>query len=493
MKLKNLLLTTLFLSLSGFALAQQNLVYNHYFLNPFLYNPSYIAPNGYSELYLNYRKQWAGISGAPTTATLNLHLPINYKMGFGLTAYQDEVGVLRTTTGLLSYGYQVYLGKNTDVVHKLAFGLSVGMTFSYIPLDKVENGGSVDNALTKNNTSSMDGQFGLHYQLKNLKLSFALPRLFRTYVTSSEGFNQPSIEQVTSTLSSLSYNFQLSPRLALEPFIVYRTEKGFPSQYEAMGVLRISNIAWAGGSYRQDYGAAAFLGFNVKDRFKVGYAYEFAPSQVSSLGSGSHEFQLVMRLGKKKSRVAKTTTETPPEPIAENVTEKKNEDLDQPEEKEEEAVALIRPEETPAQQTPATPVTQTPAEETSPETKTEQKTADPVTEQPQQNTDVTESKPKEVVSKLSQTQNVKSKLGDPLAPGHYVVVGAFHSAVNARSYVRTLRSVGYPAGMSYYPEKDYYIVHMGASPTIEDAREKRNEYRRKSRYSFQDTWVLTIE
>src|SRR5690349_8085136 len=226
MNLKPFLLSVIFIGVSGIALAQQNLVYNHYFLNPYLYNPSYIAPNGYTELYLNYRKQWAGIDGAPTTATLNFHLPINYKMGIAATAYQDEAGVLRTTTALLSYGYQIYLGKNTSTVHKLAFGLSVGYTMSYIPLDKVQNGDVPDNALSNNNTSSMDGQFGMHYQLKNFRLSFAIPRLFRTYVTSSEDFNSPTIEQITSTLSSVSYNFNFG-KVSFEPMVTYRTEKDF--------------------------------------------------------------------------------------------------------------------------------------------------------------------------------------------------------------------------------------------------------------------------
>src|SRR5688572_8178065 len=112
-----------FLLLTNQMFGQQNVFYNHYFFNPFLYNPSYVAHNGYTELYLNYRKQWAGFEGAPTTGTLNFHLPINHKMGVGITGYQDQAGVLRTTTGLVSFGYQIYLG-NTIVQHKIAFGLS---------------------------------------------------------------------------------------------------------------------------------------------------------------------------------------------------------------------------------------------------------------------------------------------------------------------------------------------------------------------------------
>src|SRR6187431_1205155 len=82
----------------GHLYAQQNLVYNHFFLNPSLYNPSYFGANRYTEVFLNYRKQWSGVNGAPSTATLNFHLPFNHKTAMGITAYQDEAGVLVTTT-----------------------------------------------------------------------------------------------------------------------------------------------------------------------------------------------------------------------------------------------------------------------------------------------------------------------------------------------------------------------------------------------------------
>jgi type IX secretion system PorP/SprF family membrane protein len=472
MNLRLPLLVIVLLSVASIARAQQNLVYNHYFLNPFLYNPSYIAQNGYTELYLNYRKQWASFGdNAPSTATLNFHLPINYKMGIGATAYQDQQGILRTTTALLSYGYQIYFSKDPVRIHKLAFGLSAGMTYSYIPIEKVENGDLPDDALMRNNTSSMDGQVGFHYQFTNLRLSFALPRLFRTYVTSTDGFNEPTIKQVTSTISSISYNFALSPKIAFEPIVTYRTEKDFDSQYEAAGVLKLNNIAWLGGAYRQDYGPAAFLGFNIKDKYKVGYAYEFAPQQVSGIGGGSHEFQLVIRLGKKKHTIAKKEEQLPVlaqdtakvETLAEKAIEEQP-DSTATEKAEETKVAK----EEPVQNDVIPP---------------------PVTQEPA----VTTPAVREEVAQLTPEEESKKHGGETLTPGHYVVVGAFASPINARNYVNTLKRVGYPAGMSYYSGKQLYIVHMGNTATIEEARELRNQYRARSRYSFKDTWVLTIE
>ena len=135
--------------------AQQSSVYSHYFLNPFLYNPSFVASDGYTEVYLNYRSQWAGVEGAPTTGTLSVHLPLSYRAGVAFTGYQDKAGVLKTTTGLATFAYQVYLGNNIHDNHKLTFGLSAGVTSS-----SIRAGDGYANDPVVGSTSSLEFKFG---------------------------------------------------------------------------------------------------------------------------------------------------------------------------------------------------------------------------------------------------------------------------------------------------------------------------------------------
>jgi len=432
--------------------AQQTLVYNHYFLNPFLYNPSYIAPSGYTEVYVNYRKQWAGINGAPSTGTFNLQVPLSYKTGFGVTAYQDQAGALKTTSGLLSFSYQIFFGRKIDMTNKLGFGISVGATHSFVDTQ------ITDIAVTNNNTTSIDGQFGINYQYNRFKIAFAIPRLFDSKIVSESSFNSPSLATVNNTLSSVSYDVRLSDKISVEPYFIYRTFQATKSQYEAMAVLRVKNIGWVGGSFRQDYGAAGLIGFNLKEKIKLGYAYEFASNQTTQLGSGSHEIQLVVRVGKKQK--------TRPNP-----EEKKNEEQQQ------EPVKAD------------TTATQQPVKEA--EVVKEQE--EPVITQQQPNNQHNE----EVISQVPIPQKADSVAKTPqknlLPSGYYVVIGVFQSIENARNYRTTLKRSGYPAEIAYHPEKGYYIVHMGDVPTIERARELRDVYRQKSRYSFKDTWILVIE
>ena len=452
--------------------AQQDLVYSHYFLNPFLYNPSFVAPNGYTELYLNYRNQWAGIEGAPVTGTVSLHLPLNYKTGIAFTGYQDKAGVLKTTTGLATFAYQVYLGNSVNDDHKIAFGLSAGVTSVSIHGDN-----SFVNEPVVGTTSSFEGQFGMHYQHKNLKIAFAIPRLFNTYVASDQDFNKVGFKQVRTTLSSASYAIPFGERIVLEPMVTYRTYENTPAQLEGLAALRIDNIVWVGGSYRQRYGASAFAGFNIKDKVKLGYAYEFAADQVNALGDGTHEIQLVVRLGKKKLSKSQAKSKAPLQPSSQafadtaSVADLPNEDVAKQEERKRESASLHR------QSTSS-------AETAQHEQVVKGSTPSSAVPSPVFIPGATDEEKRGMVKSLS---------GNGLPPGHYVVVGAFRSVENAKRYARNLKRADYPADVAYHPERQYYIVHMNNAPTIEEARQLRDKYRQMSRYSFRDTWILSIE
>jgi type IX secretion system PorP/SprF family membrane protein len=439
-------------------------VYSHYFVNPFLYNPSFVASDGYTEVYLNYRSQWAGVEGAPTTGTLSVHLPLSYRAGVAFTGYQDKAGALKTTTGLATFAYQVYLGNNIHDNHKIAFGLSAGVTSA-----SIRAGDGYANDPVVGTTSSLEGQFGVHYQRGNFKVAFAIPRLFNTYVASENSFNKIGINQVRNTISSASYGIYFSRRIVFEPMIIYRTSENTSAQLEGLGSLKINNIAWVGASYRQDYGAVAFAGTNIKDKLKVGYAYELATGRKSALGSGTHEVQLILRLGKKREPQVNTrlkTVHASSEPVGSDVSDSDKDIVQQQKEAETpDSIASVR---------------------------TEQHQHEIKQSKPEPGIPVPVNTPADTVRQNKQA--VRSLSGEGLRPGHYIVVGVFRPSVYAAKYAFNLRHAGYPADVAYYPEKRYYIVHMNdAPPTKEEAQKLCNKYRRMSRYTFRDTWIISIE
>jgi type IX secretion system PorP/SprF family membrane protein len=431
--------------------AQQNIVYNHYFFNPFLYNPSFITPHEQTELFLDYRRQWVGIQDAPSTASINLQVPINYKMSLAGTAIQDNVGVLRSTTGMIAFGYHIYLGNNAETGHKIGFGISAGISNNRIDMSKVSNPN--DPALAGNSTSSMTGQFGMHYQFRKFKAGFALPSIFKKYIVSEENFNKPGIDQLSTTLTTLSYAFPIMHRVSFEPTLLYRTEKNL-RQIEGMGVFQIDDLLWIGGAYRQQYGASAFFRINIKNKLKVGYGYEFATGSLNRFNNASHEVQLVFNLGKKKlTPVTKTETALEDEnPVTEQ-----------------EQQAPIPVEEKIVKE--PVPATATPVQESTIKLTPEQ----------------------ELRQLLKKDLSPKKLNGEYLATGYYIVVGVFHSVLNANKYHATLKKAGYPAEIGFYPPMDNYIIYMKKTATIEEAKVARDAYRARSRYSFKDTWIFFVK
>jgi cell division septation protein DedD len=261
--------------------------------------------------------------------------------------------------------------------------------------------------------------------------------------------------------------------------VTYRTYHNLDPQFEALGSFKIDKLLWFGGSYRQDYGAAAFFGLSIKDKLKVGYAYEFATDQTDQLGNGSHEAQLILRIGKKQFSRPQIAESTSPEEAVAQANALKEELKTPPVEEPVDEIPSDDPQPTdntqPTEPTVTTPTPVTITPETAP------------VETPAVKRDSTRDareQPKLAVTTLE---------GKGLLPGHYVVVGAFASVVNAKNYAATLKRSGYPASVAFHPDKGYYIVHMINAPSLDEAKVLRDKYRQMSRYSFRDTWILSIE
>ncbi|MEJ2004924.1 MAG: PorP/SprF family type IX secretion system membrane protein, partial [Cyclobacteriaceae bacterium] len=117
------IVTLSLLLISGSALSQQIPVYNHYFVNPYLYNPAEAGGEGYTTLHLNHRQQWRGLDGAPIVSTLTFELPFSSRSGnLGIYLRSYDRGLISTQDIMASFAYRIFLSKTTT----LSFGLSAG-------------------------------------------------------------------------------------------------------------------------------------------------------------------------------------------------------------------------------------------------------------------------------------------------------------------------------------------------------------------------------
>lgn len=278
--------------------AQEQPLNSQIFLNPYYYNPAYAGFEDRPAFYVYRRQQWTGIEGAPVTLGFNFHTIFNEKINFGIHIMNDERSILNTTRGLVTFGYRA----SFDDYHYISFGLSMGVGFNTIDLDAIDpNDPAIADAL--DNNMFLDGNAGFNYYNKGFNLGLSLPKIFKTETISDASFSSGEINPLNDVIFMTSYKWEISEeKFAIEPYGIYYYTKDLPGQFEAIGLMHLMDVFWIGASYRQDYGATALVGLNIKDNFKFGYAYEFFDAQPASFNNSTHEIQLSVVFGKKEKK-----------------------------------------------------------------------------------------------------------------------------------------------------------------------------------------------
>ncbi len=297
----------IFLFLIKPALSQELPINSQIFLNPYYYNPAYAGFEDRPAFYVYRRQQWTGISGAPTTMGFNFHTVFNERINFGVNIMNDQRSILNTSRALITFGYRA----SFDEFHYLSFGLSGGVGFNNIDFDALDDlinppgGGPPDQAIVNalDNNIFLDGNAGISYYNNGFHMGVSLPRIFKTKTLSTSSFTQGEINPLNNAIGMMSYKWQISEdKFAFEPFLLYHYSKDMPGQFEATGLLHFMNTIWVGGSFRQEYGITAFVGINIKDNFKFGYAYEFFDVAPAVFNNNTHDLQLALIFGEKKKK-----------------------------------------------------------------------------------------------------------------------------------------------------------------------------------------------
>lgn len=272
--------------------AQNPPVFSHFYANPFQFNPSFIANNGYAEANSFYRKQWMGIENAPTTGALNIQAPVGRNVSIGFTAYSEKVILLSTTSALATFGYRVRFAHD----HHVNFGLSAGVGFNSFNFAALED--TNDPALQSvQNNGFLNGQFGVNYQRKNFTIGFALPKLFQSHPNTPEKFNEIKFDEFRNKFGSVSYTIKMKD-ISIMPMAIYRALDANQDQWEGAVITTFKNLFWMGASYRTNYGLTGMIGVNIKGFLRLGYAYEHPTGNIGQVVNGSHEIYMGARLGK---------------------------------------------------------------------------------------------------------------------------------------------------------------------------------------------------
>jgi type IX secretion system PorP/SprF family membrane protein len=291
---KTFLAFLLFVAVIHQSVAQQDPLTSQYMFSTLTYNPGIAGTSGMICATAMNRQQWVGFKGAPSTTIFNVSAPFTpfgIKSGAGLTVESDNIGFDKDINLTLSYSYLMDLGAG-----KLGIGLNLGMLNKsldptwLIPSGESHTPASGDPLIPESKESyvAFDAGLGLYYKTDKYYAGVSVTHINKPDIKYSKGTTYVSRHLYLTG----GYTLQLpNPSLELLPsFLVFTDGKAF--QYSVTSLLRYNKKAWGGVSYRAGDAIAAIAGIELFNGIRIGYAYDFTISDMSTNSSGSHEFMV---------------------------------------------------------------------------------------------------------------------------------------------------------------------------------------------------------
>ena len=280
---------------SGITLhAQQDPQYSQYMFNPLSINPAYAGSRGVMNGALLYRQQWVSFPGAPNTQVMAINTPLRKgKVGLGAEIVRDQIGPKTSIAGYLSYAYRLPLFNG-----KLAFGLAAGMLNYTIDWTMIEYKDPSDSyaQLGRESKTVPDFKFGLYFNNKKFYTGISV-----THLNAAQYINHVNVaDSITSTATlsrhiffTIGRAFAMGPNFTFSPSVIVRQVAGTGLISSDLNLnFRYREVLWFGTSFRSENSVVFMAQYNVNEKLKVGYSYDYAFGRMAGYHGGSHEIML---------------------------------------------------------------------------------------------------------------------------------------------------------------------------------------------------------
>lgn len=290
------------LIVASFAFSQQVYDHSQYMFNNLSNNPALAGSKDNTlAANLSFRRQWAGMENAPTTALISAHAPIrSINSGLGGVIFTDVTGPTQKTGLQLAYAYQIDLNDNATV----ALGLSGMLMQNKINFSELIFDEQQDNVILNNDEDKIGFDFNGGIAIFGDNYLFGMSSLqISEYQNRFEDANLNALIQYRRHLTIHGlYEFSLSDNFDLEPSAQMKYVIGAPVQFNVGLRGIVKDIFWLGIGYRTDDAISALLGVTIKERFHVGYSYDYTTSSLNDVSNGSHEIMLGFDLNLDKAK-----------------------------------------------------------------------------------------------------------------------------------------------------------------------------------------------
>ena len=268
--------------------AQQEPQYTHYSYNRLAYNPAIAGSMGNGVLGLLYRNQWSGIDGAPQTGILTGHMPImKNRGGIGLTLTADQLGMTNSNFAVASYAYRIPINATST----LSLGLQAEVEETSLDWSKAlltQKNDQLANTIT---TSRVGGNAGAGIYFKTTKyfVGLSVPRLLKNRLYQSIPNQKKSSRDFRSYFAQAGATFVINKNIDFIPMTMLSFGPSIPTTFDLGANVLFMKRFGAGLNWRAADSVDGLLQFQVNNRLKAGFAYDFTTSPLKKTTRGSWE------------------------------------------------------------------------------------------------------------------------------------------------------------------------------------------------------------
>ncbi len=295
--------------------AQNSLSSGNYLWNWATVNPAALASENILDLKMNYRRQWSGIQGEPTTFLFLAQSPLSQNKievlsptyhATGLEAYHNEAGLWSETGIYARYAYHLTLSQrdewDADSRLRMSFGASFGLKTIGFDASKATLYNPNDNAIQNNQQSTIpDANVGIWLRNDRFFGGFGVYQLFENNVNIGQSDN---LERYYNL--SAGGNIHLTENFILSPSFLMNINKTTDISWDLNAKLAYNDLIWTAINYRHQRAIQTFLGTRITSWLDIAYSYEFSTfinnndNNFNSLGT-TNEILIGIRLFNKNT------------------------------------------------------------------------------------------------------------------------------------------------------------------------------------------------
>jgi type IX secretion system PorP/SprF family membrane protein len=283
MKMKTLI--TIICAVSGFAGTAQDIpLISQKLTNSFIYNPALAGQTTGSASY-TYRRNYAGVQGAPENHFLGFHTPFSeYRYGMGINLMHEKVNALQNILATAAFAYHI-----RNRTEGFSAGISAEYGTSVISAQSNVNPTTTDPVLANylNRAGNFDFSFGMHYQSRYFRTGLALNKLASSWIEKRGSLYGNYFSTFIQGIIPVRRN-----KDSFEPYLSVRR---FSPLYVSWDVGVFYNYAekiMAGAAIRKGNAMSGSLGFYVSERLLLAYSHEVNTSSFGSQLGSTDEFSL---------------------------------------------------------------------------------------------------------------------------------------------------------------------------------------------------------